>query len=125
MGAGGGHPLVREAGFPQKWGATFLSSDGSIERYADFGVAADVPQPQTWQVPRATFDHLLLRHAAASGADVRERHRIVDVSFDHDGVNVTVQPPDNAPPQSVRAQAIVDAAGRVGLLSRKFGLRID
>ena len=22
--------LVREAGFPQKWGATFLSSDGSI-----------------------------------------------------------------------------------------------
>src|SRR5437660_12166521 len=43
--------LVREAGFPQKWGATFLSSDGSIERYADFGVAADVPQPQTWQVP--------------------------------------------------------------------------
>ena len=38
--------------------------------------------PQTWQVPRATFDHLLLRHAASSGVDVRERHRVLDVAFD-------------------------------------------
>ena len=60
------------------------------ERYADFGVAPGVPTPQTWQVPRATFDDLLLRHAASSGVDVHERHRILDVAFDADGVTASV-----------------------------------
>jgi flavin-dependent dehydrogenase len=121
----GAHELVRRAGFPEKWGATFMTHDGRVDRYADFGVAPDVARPQTWQVPRAEFDELLLRHAAASGADVRECHRIVDVAFDNAGVSVTVQPPSGARPQTVRAQGIVDAAGRAGLLSRKFDLRID
>lgn len=32
----GATDLVRKAGFPEKWGATFMSADGSIERYADW-----------------------------------------------------------------------------------------
>src|ERR1700682_1037751 len=56
----GADDLVRQAGFPQKWGATFMTGDGRVERNADFAVAPDVRMPQTWQVPRATFDHLLL-----------------------------------------------------------------
>ncbi len=120
----GAASLVREAGFPQKWGATFLTADGSIERYADFGVAPGVRTPQTWQVSRATFDDLLLRHAASSGADVRERHRVMDVSFDAEGVTATVQGADSQR-RAVRARALVDASGRGGLLSRKFDLRID
>src|SRR5439155_5188938 len=48
---------VRKAGFPKKWGATFMTADGAVERFADFGEAPGVPVPQTWQVPRATFDH--------------------------------------------------------------------
>src|SRR6185312_1744631 len=64
------------------------------------------------------------RHAASSGADVRERHRIQDVSFDPDGVSTTVQGPEGAV-ATVRARAIVDASGRAGLLSRKFNLRVD
>src|SRR5712691_9684680 len=115
LGAIGADDLVRQAGFPQKWGATFMTGDGSIERYADFASAPDVRAPQTWQVPRATFDHLLLRHAAASGADVRERHRVLDVAFDAAGVTVTVQ--GDTSPHAVRAQAIVDASGRGALLS--------
>ena len=121
----GAERLVREASFPQKWGATFMLADGSNERYADFGVAPDVRAPQTWQVPRATFDNLLLRHASASGADVRERHRVHSVTFDDDGVTLTVQGPDGEAPWPVRARAIVDASGRAGLLSRKFNLRVD
>jgi len=121
----GAEPLVRAAAFPQKWGATFMMADGSNERYADFGVAPDVPAPQTWQVPRATFDALLLRHAAASGADVRERHHVHRVTFDDDGVTLTVQGSDGAPPWPVRARALVDASGRAGLLSRMFRLRVD
>jgi flavin-dependent dehydrogenase len=121
IGAG---QVVRDAGFPQKWGATFMLADGSSERYADFGAAPGVPMPQTWQVPRAAFDHLLLRHAAASGADVREGHRVQQVAFDPDGVTVSVQGP-TGPPQSIRTKALVDASGRGALLSRKFNLRVD
>jgi flavin-dependent dehydrogenase len=119
---------IRAAGFPQKWGATFMPADGSIERYLDFATAPGVPSPQTWQVPRATFDHLLLKHAASCGADVRQRHRVLDVAFDAAGVTATVQTVSDAstaPPVTIRARALVDASGRGALLSRKFGLRID
>jgi flavin-dependent dehydrogenase len=124
LGAIGAEDLVRQAGFPQKWGATFMSADGSIERYADFGVAPDVRAPQTWQVPRGRFDELLLRHAASSGADVREQHRVLDVSFDDHGVTASVQSSGEGT-RLVRARAIIDASGRGALLSRKFGLRVD
>jgi FADH2-dependent halogenase len=120
----GADDLVRRAGFPEKWGATFLTWDGGVERYADFGVAPDVPMPQTWQVSRATFDELLLGHAGASGADVRVRHRVLDVSFDRDGVTANVQ---NGSGQAhpVRGRVIIDCSGRGSLLSRRFNLRID
>jgi len=121
----GAEDLVRAAGFPQKWGATFMLADGRNERYADFSVAPGVRAPQTWQVPRATFDSLLLSHASKSGADVRQRHRVHSVTFDDDGVTLTVQGSEDAEPWPVRARALVDASGRSGLLSRKFGLRVD
>jgi len=124
----GADALIRSAGFPEKGGATFMPADGSIERYLDFSTAPDVPTPQTWQVPRATFDQLLLRHAAASGADVRERHRVLDAAFDADGVTATVQRADEEPsgaPFALRARVLVDASGRGSLLSRKFNLRVD
>lgn len=126
LGAIGADDLVCQAGFPRKWGATFMSGDGRVERYADFAVAPGVRAPQTWQVPRATFDHLLLRHAASSGVDVRERHRVLDAAFDSGGVTATVRATDEGSAlQTVRAQAIIDASGRGALLSRKFDLRID
>ena len=122
----GARDLIGQAGFPKKWGATFMAGDGSVERYADFSVAPGVRAPQTWQVHRATFDNLLLQHAAASGVDVRQGQRVLDIDFDRDGVTVSVRKHDSRePPTVVRAKAIVDASGRGALLSHKFGLRID
>jgi len=121
----GADDAVRAAGFPKKWGATFMLPDGSSERYADFASAPAVPTPQTWQVPRATFDDLLLRHAAASGVLVHEAHRVHDVAFDEDGVTVRVQDGDRGVTRAVRAKALIDASGRGGLLSRAFQLRVD
>lgn len=120
----GATDLVRARGFPAKWGATFGTGDGAIERFADFATSPEVRAPQTWQVPRAEFDELLLRHAAACGADVREEHRVLDAAFDPAGVTVTFRDrADSA--REVRVAAVVDASGRVGLLARKFGLRVD
>jgi len=136
----GAADLVRDAGFVPKWGATFMRPDGRGERFADFAIATEVPQPQTWQVPRERFDELLLRHAARSGADVRERHRVLDVAFDADGVDVTFArlqdhdgshgsgdsvAADAAPRERLRGRVLVDASGRAGLLAHRFGLRVD
>ena len=120
----GATDLVRAQGFPAKWGATFGTSDGTFERFADFAVSPEVRTPQTWQVPRAEFDELLLRHAAASGADVREGHRVVDVAFDAEGATVAVRDEADTS-REVRVAAVVDASGRVGLLARKFRVRVD
>ena len=121
----GAADLVRGAGFPRKWGATFITAEGSVDRFADFAISSEVPQPQTWQVPRDTFDDLLLRHAARCGADVRERTRVLDVDVDRDGVTVTCAGTGDArEPSMLRAQAVVDASGRVGILARKFELRV-
>src|SRR5260370_23051904 len=117
LGAIGAGDLVRQAGFPQKWGATFMSADGSIERYADFGIAPEVRAPQTWQVPRERVDELLLRHAASSGADVRERHRVLDVSFDDRRGTAPVHSSEGST-CLVRAQAIIDPSGRRAPLPR-------
>src|ERR1700681_2214205 len=46
LGAIGADDLVRQAGFPQKWGATFMTGDGRVKRYADFAVARGVRAPQ-------------------------------------------------------------------------------
>jgi flavin-dependent dehydrogenase len=127
LGAIGADELVRQAGFPQKWGATFLSADGRIERYADFSVAPGVRRPQTWQVPRAHFDDLLLRHASQSGADVREGHRVIDIDVSDAEVTALVQDAQSGDGgrRTIRAQAVIDASGRASVLARKFNLRVD
>jgi FADH2-dependent halogenase len=111
---------IAEAGFVRKWGASFRTLDGHTEQYADFAAAAETPTPQTFQVPRATFDDLLLRHAARSGADVREGHRVLDAAFDATGVTLRFADQDGAE-RSLRVGAVVDASGRAGFLVRKLG----
>ena len=85
----GATEIMRNAGFTRKWGASFITADGSVNRFVDFAFAPAVPQPQTWQVPRARFDELLLRHARHCGADVREGFRVTEIDFDDDGLTVT------------------------------------
>jgi flavin-dependent dehydrogenase len=119
----GADELVRETGFPEKWGATFSTHIGWRERYADFAIASEVPRPQTWQVPRERFDELLLRHAERCGVDVREQHRVMACSFDPAGVTVTGAHASS--PFTLRAPVVIDASGRAALLSHRFDLRVD
>jgi flavin-dependent dehydrogenase len=134
----GATELIRQATFPEKWGATFMTPDGRVERFADFAISSEVPSPQTWQVPREQFDEMLLRHAASCGADVRERHRVVDIAFDSEGVNVSYRAGGDGQDEAsslgsagasntatVRGRMVIDASGRASLLGRRFNLRVD
>jgi FADH2-dependent halogenase len=116
----GAYDLVTGAGFVEKWGASFATIDGRIEQYADFALAPETPTPRAFQVPRAAFDELLLRHAARCGADVREAHRALDVAFDDAGATLTFAGAGGVE-QTVRVAAVVDASGRTGFLAKKLG----
>lgn len=115
-------PAVAAGGFVPKWGASFTTADGGVERYADFSRAAEVTQPQTYQVHREHFDRILLDHAAASGATVKQGCRADDVVFDAEGVTLTYTAAGQ--PTTVRVGGIIDASGRYGFLSRRFGTRM-
>ncbi len=112
---------IAAGGFVNKWGASFITSDGGVERYADFSMAAQTPCPQTYQVSRSEFDRLLLGHAAAAGATVRQLAQAVDVAFAGDGVTVQYRLRDSS--QLAHAAAIVDASGRAGFVARRHGGR--
>src|SRR4029453_5662250 len=72
------------------------------------------------QVPRATFDDLLLRHSEKCGVAVLEQHRALDATFDADGVLLGFADPEGAE-RTVRVGVIVDASGRAGFLVKKLG----
>ena len=111
---------IAKAGFVEKWGASFWEIDGTPASYVDFTAAVESPMPQTFQVPRAQWDELLLRHAEQSGAVVREGHRAVDATFEPDGVTLRYAGADGVV-RTTRVAAIVDASGRAGFLARKLG----
>ncbi len=112
---------VAAAGFVAKWGASFITSDGRVEQYADFSAALQTPRPQTYQVPRDEFDRVLLTHAAATGAEVRQPAQAVDVTFADGGV--TVQYRHGEQSHEARAAAVVDASGRTGFVARRHSQR--
>ncbi len=118
----GAEDVVAREGFVQKWGASFTTSTGDADQYADFAQAFEVPRPQTIQVPRERFDQVLLDHAAACGAHVLQGRTTKDAAFDADGVTVTHSGADGGP-ESVRVAAVIDASGRAGFLARRFGER--
>jgi flavin-dependent dehydrogenase len=108
------------ASFPEKWGARLFTHDGRSGRGVNFGDVSEVRRPQTYQVPRAEFDKILLDRARELGVDVREGRRVVNCEFSSSAA--IVQLDEN---ELVRVRAIVDATGRNGLIARKFELRTD
>jgi flavin-dependent dehydrogenase len=110
---------VVASGFVKKWGASFLSQDGGVEQYADFAQAVETPMPQTFQVPRAQFDEMLLDHAASCGAVVRQGCRVTGAEFAEDGVTLTTA--DAAGEGRLRVGMVVDASGRSGFLAKRIG----
>jgi flavin-dependent dehydrogenase len=116
----GAHEAIMAGGFVEKWGASFRRPDGESEQYADFAHAVETPTPRSFQVSRERFDEILLRHAARSGVAVRERHRVLDASFDADGVTLRWADADGAE-DGARVAAVVDASGRAGVIVNRFG----
>jgi flavin-dependent dehydrogenase len=110
-----------EATFLRKYGARFLCSATRRVNAYRFADAFDVTSDHAYQVPRADFDHLLLKHAAELGAEVREEWEAKDVIFEGSravGVRArSVHTPDEV--VEIRAPIVVDATGRDTLLASR------
>ncbi len=113
---------IAAANFPEKWGARLLTHDGQSGRGVNFAEVTEVRRPQTYQVPRAEFDRILLERARELGVDVREGVRVTACELAPDAAILDFA---NDAPGRVRVRAMVDATGRNGMLARKFNLRTD
>jgi flavin-dependent dehydrogenase len=115
---------IAAAGFPRKWGARLLTHDGLSGRSVDFASAPEIARPQTYQVPRAELDGILMDRAREVGVGVREGHRVTGCDFAADAALLEFTDA-NGNAGRVRVRALVDATGRQGLISKKYGLRAD
>ena len=113
---------LRAAGFVEKRGATFEVEDCTLRARIDFESAPGVAEPRTWQVPRAEFDHILLRRARTAGAHVIEGARVIDFETGTGGARVVWT--DEEGKHEARGSALLDASGRAGLVARRYGLRV-
>ena len=119
----GVHEKIRAAGFQTKYGAYFWNETNGTTRPVVFAEARDPNHPMAYQVKRADFDDLLLRHAASCGAEVREEATVEDILFEGGrAVGVRARRKDG-PSEEIRARVVVDASGQGAMLSRKLGLR--
>lgn len=116
-------PALQAAGFPRKCGARFELNNESVATRFVFREGRFNREPEAIQVERSTFDHLLLKHARASGADVREGWSVVKFESDADGVKVEARDPEGNT-QQFRAGYLIDASGRGNLTGNQENLRV-
>lgn len=118
----GCHEAVQQAAFLRKPGATFY------DEYEGRGVNTFAFQPLPFQpafaynVNRAGFDDLLLRHAEQAGAAVFRQHTVRQPRILPQMAMVQVQTPQGAW-HEVQAAMLVDASGRAAVLGSSAGQR--
>ncbi len=116
-------PVLEAAGFPKKLGAQFHLGNASKSLKLVFRNGCFTRETTAFQVERATFDHLLLKHCRASGAEVREGWSVT--KFSNENSEVAVQAcGDDGETQTFRGSFLVDASGRGNFTGNQQGLRI-
>jgi len=113
---------LKAAAFPRKLGAQFHIGNGSMTTRFLFREGRFTRVPEAIQVERATFDHILLKHARSLGADVREGWTVVRFSSDKSSVTVEARDPQGTV-HSFKAAFLIDASGRGNVTGNQEGLR--
>ena len=113
-------PAVQAAGFVPKPGGTFVW--GANREPWTFWFREDPGgYAQSFHVLRSEFDHILLRHAASQGAEVRDGCEVEAV--DGTGPFVVRGRVDDRTPLVAECSHVVDASGQRALLGSREQLR--
>jgi FADH2-dependent halogenase len=116
-------PALEAAGFPTKLGAQFHLGNASKSLKLVFANGAWTEEIRAFQVERAAFDHVLLKHARSSGAEVREGWIVNTFSGERDYVSITARD-EKQKTETFRASFLVDASGRSNFTGNQEGLRV-
>src|SRR5438445_481070 len=116
-------PTLQAAGFPVKQGAQFHLGNASKFIKLIFRNGRFTRETKAFQVERATFDHLLLSHAAASGAEVRQGWTVTKFTYEGPCVAVVARA-ESGESETFRGSFLLDASGRGNLTGNQQGLRI-
>ncbi len=113
-------PAIERAGFIRKPGGTFIWGSGK-EPWSFFFREDPGGRPHAFHVLRSQFDHILLRHAASLGVEVREGHRVREVGYDEHNRVVAVD--EGGETFTAAAPWVIDASGQQALLGARDRLR--
>ena len=115
-------PTLEAAGFMQKLGAQFHIGNSSKNIKLTFTNGQFTRAPRAFHVERSKFDDLLLKHARASGAEVREGWTVT--KFTNNGGDVSIEAKDEAgKAEEFRGSFLIDASGRGNLTGNQEGLK--
>ena len=124
---------VEAAGFPIKVGGTYrwgrtddlwdfdFIKDGKLNTTARPGTFTGQRQNTAFQVDRAIYDDILLKHAASLGCEVYESTSVREVLRDGDRVQGLVLSNES----TIRARYYIDASGNSGILRRTMEIPLD
>ena len=116
-------PTLEAAGFTRKFGAQFHLGNSSKRLKLTFNNGRFTRSQMAFQVERAKFDDLLLKHARSSGAEVREGWTVTKFIADIKEVTVEAHGDDGATRQ-IQGSFLIDASGRGNLTGNQEGLRL-
>ncbi|GAB3338165.1 NAD(P)/FAD-dependent oxidoreductase [Marilutibacter aestuarii] len=110
----------------RKFGFRFFFSDGrdDIDACTELGVSQLLPTP-SWQIDRGRFENMLAERVRAEGIDLRTGCTVRRIEMGQEGASHRVDYTCEGEARSLDARWLVDAAGRAGLLRRKFDLTLD
>ncbi len=107
----------------RKFGVEFVSPYHGRTVMYDFANACDKSLPYAYQVRRSEFDHILLKNAAAKGAEIVEECRVTKVDFPPEIGAVVTARGENGQDYRWEADFLVDASGRDTFLAGQLGLK--
>lgn len=106
-----------------KYGVEFVSPYHGKAVRREFAEAWDKSLPYSYQVRRSDFDHVLLKNAAAKGAEIVEGCRVTAVEFPAGGGALVSGREEDGMERRWEADFLVDASGRDTLLAGQLGLK--
>ena len=115
-------PQIAAAGFMVKKGAQFLMGNGTKKVRLDFSKGSFTAFPESIQVERSKFDHLLLNHARECGAEVREESTVLEHQAGGEGVTVKYRTADGVQ-HTDRAAFLIDASGLSNFTANRESIR--
>lgn len=111
---------LKAANFELKPGARFLRGD--VVCNFDFSDKHSEGWDWTWQVPRADFDHILVKEIIKKGVDVSFEHEVTAVEIADDGSSKTTIKTKEGDTYTIHAKFIIDSSGYGRVLPRLLDL---